>query len=380
MKEDKLIELFDYAVIMRRKIHEYPEVGFELGNTVKLVRAELKKIGIESSTEYGRGSVVAEIGKGEITVAFRADMDALPIEENTDLPFKSKNPGKMHACGHDSHTAILLAAAKYLKENENLLKKKIRLIFQPSEEGSVSGAKMMVDNNIMDNVSEILCTHCDNAIESGLIGIHPGAYMAACAPITVRFYGLTSHAAIPEAGIDAIAMAHEAYGKFREAVIEEAGKERYIWSVGRLSGGEAHNVIADRCEMEISFRFYDSEFADRVKGRIFCIANAVAKRYGGRVEIDWKVSTGAVINDSSITNNFRTAAMEAGLNLTEMPQKMSSEDFAHYLTKAPGMIFRFGTRNKASGCTATAHRSDFKIDEEGMKTAIKAFCAYALYN
>ena len=98
MKEDKLIELFDYAVIMRRKIHEYPEVGFELGNTVKLVRAELKKIGIESSTEYGRGSVVAEIGKGEITVAFRADMDALPIEENTDLPFKSKNPGKMHAC------------------------------------------------------------------------------------------------------------------------------------------------------------------------------------------------------------------------------------------------------------------------------------------
>lgn len=180
-------ELFNYAVDIRRQLHQYPEVGFELEKTVKLVSEELNKIGISYTFEYGKGSVVAHLGQGDKMIALRADMDALPVEEKTDLPYKSKIKGQMHACGHDSHTAILLAVAKYLKINEDKLNCRVRLIFQPSEEGAVSGAEMMVDNGVMDGVDHIICTHCENAMDTGNIGVCYGDYMAACIPLTISF-------------------------------------------------------------------------------------------------------------------------------------------------------------------------------------------------
>ena len=166
MNTEKLNELFDYSVKIRRQLHMYPEVGFELEKTVALVSGELEKMGIEYTLQYGKGSIVAEIGNGEKLIALRADMDALPVEEKTDLPYKSKIPGQMHACGHDAHTAILLSVAKYLKTHESELKCRVRLIFQPAEECSVSGAKMLVDNGVCDGVSEIICTHCDRRTRS----------------------------------------------------------------------------------------------------------------------------------------------------------------------------------------------------------------------
>lgn len=371
-------ELYEYAVALRRELHQYPEIGFDLDRTVKLVSGELDRIGIAYTYAYGKGSVVAELGQGEKLIALRADMDALPVEEKTDLPYKSKLPGQMHACGHDSHTAVLLAVAKYLKENEKNLPCKVRLIFQPSEEGAISGAKMLVDNGVMDGVEHIICTHCENAMETGKIGICYGDYMAACIPATIRFRGRTSHAALPEYGIDAVAMAVEAYGKMKTMIAREAEQTKYIWSVGRFQGGHVHNVIADLCEMDISFRFYDGEFARRVEEKVRAICNEIATRYGGSVEIVWNMSTGAVHNDKSIVVRFANAARNAGLNVQPMPQRMSSEDFGWYLTKAPGMIFRFGTRNENLGCIALAHRNDFCIDEEGMKAAIQAFCTYVM--
>ena len=371
-------KLYEYAVGLRRELHRYPEVGFELDRTVKLVSGELDKIGIAYTYAYGKGSVVAELGQGEKLIALRADMDALPVEEKTDLPYKSKIPGQMHACGHDSHTAILLAVAKYLKENEKDLACRVRLIFQPSEEGAISGAKMLVDNGVMDGVEHIICTHCENAMETGKIGICYGDYMAACIPATIRFRGRTSHAALPEYGIDAVAMAVEAYGKMKTMIAREAEQTKYIWSVGRFQGGHVHNVIADLCEMDISFRFYDGEFAKRIEKNVRSICNEIATRYGGSVEVVWNMSTGAVYNDPAIVDSFVQTAKNAGLNLQPMSQRMSSEDFGWYLTKAPGMIFRFGTRNEKLGCTALAHRNDFCIDEEGMKAAILAFCTYVM--
>lgn len=209
-------ELFFYAVSVRRQLHKYPEIGFELEKTVKKVSEELNKIGIAYTYSYGKGSVVAEMGQGERMIALRADMDALPVEEKTDLPYKSKIPGQMHACGHDSHTAILLAVAKYLKENENKLNCKVRLIFQPSEEGQISGAKMMVDNGVCDGVDHIICTHCDNEMDIGKIGICYGNCMSACVPAAIRFIGKASHATVPQFGVDANAMAVEAYQKLKE--------------------------------------------------------------------------------------------------------------------------------------------------------------------
>lgn len=372
------IPYFSRAVELYRQLHEIPELGFDLEQTVAVVKAELDLYGIEYTEKYGRGSVVAEIGLGGKLLAIRADMDALPVEEKTGLPYASKISGKMHACGHDSHTAILLAVARYLKSVEDSLRCRIRFIFQPSEECAESGAKMLVENGVMDGVDHIICTHCDNALECGRIGVCVGDYMAACVPLSIKFWGKSAHATLPREGVDAIAMATNAYFQMKEAVEAIAGDRRYIWSVGKISGGTAHNVISDSCEMEISFRFYDMAFAEQVKCAVFEICEKIARDFGGRVEIGWNMSTGPVHNDCEIVERFKNAVTACGLPIQAIDQRMSSEDFGWYQTKTRGMIFRFGTRNEALGCTALAHCSDFKVDENGMKAAIEALAVYAL--
>ena len=371
-------ELFEYAVAIRRKIHEYPEVGFDLPRTTALVTEELRAMGLTPSHAYGQSSVVADLGQGDALLALRADMDALPVNEINDLPYKSKIPGKMHACGHDSHTAVLLAVAKYLKAHEQELTKRIRLIFQPAEECAVSGAKMMVDAGVLDGVTTTVCTHCDNTIEAGELMICPGDYMAACVPLTIQFIGKTSHAAFPHMGVDAVAMAVEAYGKMKAMVAAEAGDAPYIWCVGHFSGGEVHNVVPDLCTMDISFRFYDMAFAGRVEAGVRRICQEIADRFGGRCEIDWHMSTGPVYNTPALVADFEKLVKEEGLFIGHVPPRMSSEDFGWMLEKVPGFIFRFGTRNEALGCTGVAHRNTFMIDESGMRSAIRAFIAYAL--
>lgn len=193
-------EVFSYVVSVYRELHAHLEIGFDLPLTVSIVKRELDSIGISYTERYGQCSVVAQIGdQSDLpTVALRADMDALPVCEITGLPFASKIDGVMHACGHDSHTAILLGVAKVLKERENELPCNVRFFFQPSEEGAVSGAKMMVDNGCLEGVDVCVCTHCEPTLPTGTIGYRRGPLMAACAPITLRFHGITSHATIPE--------------------------------------------------------------------------------------------------------------------------------------------------------------------------------------
>lgn len=371
-------ELFNYSVDIRRQLHMYPELGFELEKTVKLVSEELNKIGIPYTYEYGKSSIVAHLGQGDKMIALRADMDALPVEEKTDLPYKSKINGRMHACGHDSHTAILLATAKYLKENEYKLNCKVRLIFQPSEEGPQSGGKMMAENGVCDGVESIICAHCDNEIDAGEIGICCGDYTAACVSVTIRFKGRTSHASFPAHGIDAVAMSVEAYQKLKNMVAKEAGEDKYVWSVGRFQGGHTHNVIADLCEMDISFRYYNKDFAKRVEEKVHSICEKIADEYGGSVEFVWDIAAGVVHNDEKLTEKFEKTAKNSNLTVQNVHQRMTGEDFGWYLDKIPGMMFRFGTRNEKLGCTALVHRNDFCMDETGMKTAIQAFCAYVM--
>ncbi len=373
--------LFDEAVSNRRHIHAHPEIGFDLDETVAFVRARLDEMGVPNTGKYGRGSLCGFIGDmsgAKPIVALRADMDALPIQEKSGEPFSSQNPGRMHACGHDSHTAILLAVAKLLKEREASLPCGVRLLFQPSEECAESGARMMVENGVLDGVSAILGAHCENTLDAGTLGIHAGEYMAACIPLDITFHGRASHAARPQAGIDAIAMAVKAYGEMRSAVAEEAGDRRYIWSVGTFHGGTAHNIICDRCDLQITFRHYDNDFADRVLARVKNICEKVAGEFGGKAEVHWIVSAQAVINDADVVDRFRAAVRARDLPLVDVPPKMSSEDFSWYLTRVPGAFFRFGTRNESLGCTSTAHHSDFRIDESGMRPAIEAFVAFVL--
>ncbi len=371
-------ELFSYAVRIRRQLHEYPELGIHLEKTVKLVSEELEKLGIAYTTRFGKSALVADLGQGDKCIALRADMDALPIQEKTNLPFASKIPGQMHACGHDAHTAVLLAVAKRLKAEEDKLPCRVRLIFQPSEEDPANGAKLLTADGVCEGVDHILAAHCEPTIDAGTLGIHSGDYMAACISVTLRFFGRTAHAALPEAGIDAIAMGVEAYTKSKEILAHEAGERKYIWTVGHLQGGKVHNIVADECVLDISFRYFDTDFASRAEKAIRALCNEIAQKHGGRAEVDWTPLVGPLHNDEKLTIAFEKAVTDAGILAQKMPPRMTSEDFSYYLEKMPGMLFRFGTRNEKTGCTAPAHRNDFCIDEEGMKAAILAFYTYVM--
>lgn len=374
----KMNVLYDYALSIRRDLHQYPEVGFELERTASVVFEELKKMGYEPTTRYGKSSVSAEVGCGEELIVVRADMDALPVQEINDLPYRSKIPGKMHACGHDSHTAVLLAVAGFLKEHEDRLGVRVRLLFQPAEECSVSGARMMLENGVMDGVEQVLAAHCTPELPAFTIGACKGNYMAACAPLRITCRGRSSHASLPKQGIDAIAMANQVYAELKTAVSREANGAAYIWNVGRMEGGRAHNVICDRCEMDISFRFYDADFAARMETQTKEICARIAKEYGGEIDVNWCVSTGPVINDGAIVNALLDGCSRRGIATCEIRPVMSSEDFGWYLTRARGCLFRFGIGDKSFGSTKALHTTDFKIYEPAMKTAIVTFCEYVL--
>lgn len=370
-------ELFGYIVEMRRRIHRRPEIGFDLPETAALVRAELDKLGVKHNDRFAPCSAVAYFGEngGRKTLAVRADMDALPVEEKVDIPYKSEISGRMHACGHDTHTAILLGLARYLKEHESELPCNVRLIFQPSEEWERSGARLMTENGVMEGVDAIICTHCEPTLSPTEIGYAYGVYMAACMPFVMRFYGKTSHAAAaPEKGIDAIKMACEAYTLLADAVKETFGEKRYVWNVGVFNGGTAPNVIADYCELKATFRFFDEDTAAAFKARAIDLLNGIAEKFGGRVEVEAEINSHATYNDPALTERFvEIMKKDPAIKLTEMPVRMSSEDFNWYLQKAPGMIFRYGIKNEATGCGSAAHSNTFKVDESGMRTALSAF-------
>lgn len=372
---------FNYAVECRRYLHRHPETLFDLDNTVRFVREELDKLDIAWS-EAGPASVTAWIGPedAKTRIGIRADMDALPVQEKTDVEFISEIPGKMHACGHDSHTGVLLAVARILKRHESDMKVRVKLLFQPSEEGEISGAKSMVDHGAADDVDYVICTHCENNLQAGFIGYRAGDYMAACNPITIVFKGKTAHATLPEQGVDAIAMAWEAYGELKKIAAAEAAEDTiYIFGMNYFHGGTAHNVVSDRCELKISFRYYDMDFAARVEEKCLAKCREIADRFGGTVEPNWYMSAPPVYNDPDLTAKF-VASSEKALpgKVVEMPLRKSTEDFSWFLLKKPGFIFRFGTRNEETGCTTLAHCNDFKIDESGMESAIEAFTAFVM--
>ena len=375
-------ELFDYVVELRRRIHRHPEIGFDLPETARIVREELDKLGIPHREDFAPCSVVGYIGSdpGKKTIALRADMDALPVEEKVDLPFKSEIPGRMHACGHDTHTAILLGAAKLLKAREKELPCNLRLLFQPSEECEESGAETMVENGVLDGVDAVVCTHCEPFMDVGTIGAAKGDYMAACMPFTIRFYGKTSHAAAaPEKGVDAIKMALCAYEELGAAVKTAFGEKKYIWNVGVFKGGTAHNVIADYCELKATFRYFDTPTALSFRDTALALCDKIAKDFGGRVEVEAPISCPPVYNDPALVDAFRALMKnEPDLRLVELPSRMSSEDFSWYLQKKPGFIFRYGVgRDDGVGCFPS-HSNTFCVNEAGMKYAILTFCEYVM--
>ncbi len=375
----------EYIISIRREIHQYPEVDFDLPKTIALVKRELDKMGIPYTEKYGKSSVVATINpeKDDFTIGIRADMDALLINEKTAVPFKSKIEGKMHACGHDAHTAMLLGTAKALNEMESEINCRVKLLFQPSEEGKESGAEYMVADGVMDDIDIIIGQHIENWLDVGTVGVCKGASMASSRTIKIEFFGRTAHATLPHSGIDTLAAAVKTYNNIQFMLTREINPfDRYVCSVGKLSAGTTQNVIADYAEMLISVRAYSSEVDEHIAKRIEQIAQNAANELGAEVKVDSQLKCYVVYNDPHISDLvLSSAAKVVGKEkLADMPVKMSSEDFSQYLTKKPGVFFRLGTRNKEKDITTLPHNNDFNIDESALPIGSQVCVQFVLDN
>ena len=375
----------EYIIALRHELHEYPEVGFDLPRTIALVKRELDKIGVEYSENYGESSVVATINpeKTNFTIGIRADMDALLINEKNDIPYKSKIEGKMHACGHDAHTAMLLGTAKALYAMRDKITCRVKLLFQPSEEGIRSGAEEMVNHNVMDDIDVIIGLHVENWLESGKIGVCKGASMASSRNIKLEFFGRTAHATLPHTGHDTLAAAVSTYNGIQTMLARTINPfAKYVCSVGKLAAGTTQNVIADYAEMLITVRTFDMELDSHINNSIKSIAEASAAAFGCTTKFNSSLKAFVLYNNPYISDLVLASAEKAlgKDNITTMPEKLSSEDFSQYITKKPGAFIRLGTRNAEKGCTTLPHNNDFMIDEDAFVSGSDTCVQFVLDN
>ena len=363
-----------YLVKLRRAFHLCPELGFDLPETCRLVEETLDEMGIAHTRQYGQCSVVATVGtRTDVpVVAVRADMDALPVEEKTGLEFTSRNPGRMHACGHDAHMAVLLGVAHTLKPFEDELPFRLKMVFQPSEECAVSGAEMMVKNGVLDDVDYVLCMHVDAEHDVGVVNYARGASCSACTPIEINFKGKTSHATVPQMGSDALAMLVKTYNGIQLMLSRQIDPlDQIVCSVGVIKGGEVHNVVCDQAKMTISLRTFRQEVNDFAVDRIRMLAEHAAEEMGGTIEYEAHMSAPAVVNDDWLVDRMAEAGeLVCGkVNTRERKPKMGSDDFAWFCQKKPSIYYWVGVRNLNLWSQKAIHNNDFMLDEDAMLVA-----------
>lgn len=375
----------DYIIETRRKIHQYPEIGFELPKTIALVKSELEKMGIPYTESFGESSVVAYINpdKKHFTIGIRADMDALLIQEKNDVEYKSRIDGHMHACGHDAHTAMLLGTAKALKQIEDKISCRVMLLFQPSEEGIRSGAGELVEGGVMDEIDIIIGVHIENWLDSGKIGVCKGESMASSRSLKLEFFGATAHATLPHTGHDALAAAVGAYTGIQSLLSRRTDPfSKFVCSIGKLEGGTTQNVVADYAYMLGTIRTFDMKVDKMLIENIEEIANRSAANFDCTAKLTTELKAFVLYNNPYISNLVIESAKKAvgDANISKMPIKMSSEDFSQYLTKKPGVFVRLGTRNEAKGINTLPHNNDFMLDEDALKNGSATCVQFVLDN
>lgn len=375
----------DYLVQIRREIHMYPEVDFDLPKTVALVKRELNAMGIEHTEKYGQGSVVGYINpeKEGFTIGIRADMDALNIQEANDVPYRSKIDGKMHACGHDAHTAVLLGAAKALKEMEAELACRVKLLFQPSEEGMKSGSVMMIEHGVLEDVGIIIGLHVANNVKTGMLGVCPGESQASSRHFTIEIEGRSAHAAAPQTGLDALAVAVRMYEAIQLVLSREIHPmERCLCSIGKLEAGTAQNVVAGHALMKGTIRAFNVDVSNYIFDRIQKIAKGLSEETGAKIDVTGPLKSVCVYNNPYLSklmvDSMKKVVGEE--NISPVKPVLSSEDFSRFSEIKPGVFFRLGTGNEEKGCTTAAHNDDFRMDEDGLHLGAAAFVQFVLDN
>ncbi len=372
----------------RRHIHQNPELSAKEDKTAEFIVKKLKEFGIEEIYPHyaDTPSVVAYIRKDKNapTVALRADIDALPIEEKNEVPYKSKIKGVMHACGHDAHTAMVLGAAKILQKFKDRLKGNVKLIFQSCEENppACSGAKRLVEHGVCDDISVIFGLHVSPEIESGKIAVRKGPMMASGDIFKVKIKGKSTHGARPHMGIDPVLMAAQAINTIHHIVSRKVNPfQPVVVTIGKIRGGYAPNQIPDEVVFEGTVRTFDENIRQKVEKWIEEAVKGVTISYGGTYEYEYIKGTPPVINDEKVTEFgikvIKELLGEDGFVELSEPS-MGGEDFAFYLKKVPGAYFRLGIRNEKKGIIHPLHSSKFDIDEDTLPIGA-GFLAYLAY-
>lgn len=375
-----------YARQLRRQLHMYPEIGFDLPKTLTLVKRELEKWGICYTEKFGKSSVVATINeeKKAFTIGIRADMDALPIEEQHTYEYASRHDGMMHACGHDAHTAILLATGRRLQDMKEQLHCRVKLLFTPAEEYMEPGCKQMAENGVMDDIDCIISLHVDGEFPAGTVAIDAGGQGGNSMGFTAEFYGTATHAAQQQKGKDAIAMAVEAYMAMEMMAMKEVDPvEPRLLNIGSIHGGNTNNILCDYCKMFGSSRTHSDAVSRYLIDRIQQICEGIAQANGGRAEVKIVKFLPYVINDERITQRVHASAAKIfGEERIGHRTKrtLGGEDFSFLCRKKPGMMFRLGSSGENPDTHAALHSVNFDIDETCLQVGIDLFTQFVLDN
>jgi amidohydrolase len=373
---------FDEMVRLRRTIHANPELAFEEIATSNLVAETLEKAGVSIRRGVAKTGVVGTLrgAKGGKVVALRSDMDALPIQEATGLPFASKNPGKMHACGHDSHTAIGLGAAMILSELRDEIEGEVRFLFQPSEERNPGGAPFMIEDGALDGVSEIYGLHVLSQADAGSVGFCPGEMMASADELYITIKGHSGHGARPQHAIDPIVTTAQVILALQTLISRNLDPFAHgVITIGSIHGGFAPNIIPGEVKLIGTLRSMSKEWRTYAHRRVREIIAGVCSAMGAEFDLHIDLGYPVLVNSDRETAFAADAARElfGDKHVFEAERLMGAEDFAYYLEKVPGTFYRLGIRNEAEGITADIHNDRFTIDETALRTgaAMQAYLA-----
>ena len=363
-------------ISIRRDIHQHPELGFDVPRTADIAANMLKDLGMDVQTGIGKTGVVGNLrcGAGP-TIALRADMDALPIQETGDCEYKSVNDGVMHACGHDGHTAMLLGAAKVLSGQRDQINGTVRFLFQPAEEGE-GGARYMIEDGCLEGVDEAYGIHLWNYQKYGEVGVKEGPILAAADQFQITIKGLGGHGAAPQGSVDAVVVSAHLITALQTIVSRNTNPlESTVVSIGMINGGYNFNIIADEIVLKGTARAYTEENRILIKTRMQEIIDGIGQTFGAAIEFDYRDGYPPTINAEAAFEKLLASATKIVGDGAGYPYlSMGGEDFSYYAQKVPGCFFFVGSAPEDQPFRSVPqHCSHFDIDERALLVGSSIF-------
>jgi amidohydrolase len=380
--------LEEYVISLRREFHEHPELSMKEYTTADRIEKELNSFGIPVR-RIGKTGVSALLdGKKKSsaavkTVVLRADIDALPIQEQTNLPFASKTDGVMHACGHDAHAASLLGAAKLLAAHRDEINGRVQFLFQPGEEFG-EGAKPFIDAGLLDGADRVFGIHLASNVPVGKVAVSAGSVNASVDYFKITVTGKPVHVSVPQSGVDALYISALLVTQLQGIVSRLSDPLKAVLiGIGVLKAGDAYNIVAGKAVMEGTLRCLDKDVREKTVNKIREIATTTGTLYGADVSVDFKDFTPVLTNNEQVVEEIKTVGISlfGAPNIIPREPSLGGDNFAEYIQKIPGAYAYVGSRNGTDPKTQEEHHSDhFEIDERCLLVAARLYANYALYS